>query len=337
MAKCLVTGGAGFIGSHLTERLLSQGDEVTVLDDFSTGRRENLDAVADHPRLHLRQGSITDRVVLAEVLPGIEVIFHLAAAVGVKLVAEDPVRTIETNIYPTEVLLQMAVQGGQQFFLASTSEVFGKNPKEQWTEEDDLHLGPTSRPRWAYGCSKAIDEFLALAYHRKYGLKVVVGRFFNVVGPRQVGHYGMVVPRFVDRALDGKPAVVYDDGGQVRCFAHVREVVDSVIQLMRTPAAAGRVFNIGSDQPVSIRQLAEEVTRRVNPGVPIEYIPYSEAYGDDFEDVRRRVPCLDRLEATIGSKPRMPLGEILDDIIRWKREQRSRNPQSGARSEQRRL
>ena len=326
MAKCLVTGGAGFIGSHLTERLIEQGHEVTVLDDLSTGVRENLDALQDHPRFRLRQGSITDRVVLAEVLPGIEVIYHLAAAVGVKLVAEDPVRTIETNIYPTEVLLQMAVQGGQQFFLASTSEVFGKNPKEQWTEEDDLHLGPTSRPRWAYGCSKAIDEFLALAYYRKYGLKVVIGRFFNVVGPRQVGHYGMVVPRFVDRALDRKPVVVYDDGGQVRCFAHVREVVDVVIRLMQTPSAAGRVFNVGSDQPVSIRELAEEVTRRVNPGAAIDYIPYSTAYGEDFEDVRRRVPCLDRLEATIGLKPRMPLGEILDDIIRWKRAQRAAHP-----------
>lgn len=328
MARCLVTGGAGFIGSHLCERLLALGHDVTALDDLSTGQSGNLDAVREHPRFRFRQGSITDRVVLAEVLPGIEVIYHLAAAVGVKLVAEDPVRTIETNIYPTEVLLQMAVQGGQQFFLASTSEVFGKNPKERWTEEDDLHLGPTSRPRWAYGCSKAIDEFLALAYRRKYGLKVVVGRFFNVVGPRQVGHYGMVVPRFVDRALDGEPVVVYDDGGQVRCFAHVREVVDTVIELMQTPSAAGQVFNIGSDQPVSIRELAEEVIRRVNPGGPIECIPYSQAYGEDFEDVRRRVPCLDRLEATIGRKPKMPLGQILDDIIAWKREQRrSARPQ----------
>ena len=328
MPHCLVTGGAGFIGSHLTERLLELGHEVTVLDDLSTGARDNLRAVESHPRLRIRVGSITDRVLLADVLPGTDVIYHLAAAVGVKLVADDPVRTIETNIYPTELLLQLAAQGGQRFFLASTSEVFGKNPRESWTEEDDLHLGPTSRPRWAYGCSKAIDEFLALAYHRKYGLKVIVGRFFNVVGPRQVGHYGMVVPRFVDQALDNKPVVVYDDGGQVRCFAHVREVVDSVIQLMRTPSAAGRVFNIGSDQPVSIRELAEEVTRRVNSVARIEYIPYSEAYGEDFEDVRRRVPCLDRLEATIGSKPRMPLGEILDDIIRWKRAQRVQSPES---------
>src|SRR5690606_18817489 len=204
------------------------GHQVVVLDNLSTGARENLARIEKHPNFRFQPGSITDPVVLAEVVPGIDVIYHLAAAVGVRLVADDPVRTIETNIYPTELLLRMAVQGKQKFFLASTSEVFGKNPKERWTEEDDLHLGPTSRPRWAYGCSKAIDEFLALAYHRKFGLNVVVGRFFNVVGPRQVGHYGMVIPRFVDQALDGGPVVVYDDGRQVRCFAHVREVVDCV-------------------------------------------------------------------------------------------------------------
>lgn len=322
MPRCLVTGGSGFIGSHLTERLLELGHEVVVLDDLSTGVRGNLQTVESHPNFEFRAGSITDRVLLAELLPGVDVIYHLAAAVGVKLVADDPVRTIETNIYPTEVLLQMAAQAGQRFFLASTSEVFGKNPKERWTEEDDLHLGPTSRPRWAYGCSKAIDEFLALAYHQKVGLKVVVGRFFNVVGPRQVGHYGMVVPRFVDQALDGGPVVVYDDGEQVRCFAHVREVIDCVVRLMETSAAEGRVFNIGSDQPVSIRGLAEKVIERVDPAVEIEHLPYSEAYGHDFEDVRRRVPDLTRLVETIGTKPNMPLEKILDDIVRFKQEQR---------------
>lgn len=323
MAKCLVTGGAGFIGSHLTERLLELGHEVTVLDDLSTGRQQNLQRISDHPRFRLRTGSITDPILLTEVTAGIEVIYHLAAAVGVKLVADDPVRTIETNIYPTEVLLRLAAHGKQRVFLASTSEVFGKNPKDKWTEEDDLHFGPTSRPRWAYGCSKAIDEFLALAYSQKLDLPVVVGRFFNVVGPRQVGHYGMVVPRFVEQALRGDPVVVYDDGQQIRCFAHVREVVDSVIRLMETPTAAGRVFNIGSDQPVSILQLAQDVISRVNPEVPIEYLAYSAAYGHDFEDVRRRVPDLSRLKETIGSTPSMPLGKILEDIIAWKRQQRS--------------
>lgn len=319
MARCLVTGGAGFIGSHLVERLLDLGHDVVVLDDLSTGRRENLQALESHPRFTFQSGSITDNVVLGSVMPGIDIIYHLAAAVGVKLVADDPVRTIETNIYPTEMLLQMAAQGKQKVFLASTSEVYGKNPKEQWTEEDDLHLGPTSRPRWAYGCSKAIDEFLALAYNRKFDVPTVVGRFFNVVGPRQVGHYGMVVPRFVDQALNGQPVVVYDDGKQVRCFAHVKEVVDCIVRLMDTPAANGQVFNIGSDQPVSIRQLAEEVIARVNPELPIEYLPYNQAYGEDFEDVRRRVPCLDRLEKTLGDKPTMTLGQILDDIIAWKK------------------
>src|SRR5262245_1378290 len=319
MPHCLVTGGAGFIGSHLVEHLLAQGHQVSVLDDLSTGRSENLSAVAGHARLHVHTGSITDAMLVADVAREADVIYHLAAAVGVKLVADDPVRTIETNIYPTETLLRLAVQGKKKFFLASTSEVFGKNPKERWTEEDDLHLGATSHPRWAYGCSKAIDEFLALAYHRKFGLEVVIGRFFNVVGPRQVGHYGMVIPRFVDQALAGGPVVVYDDGGQVRCFAHVREVVETVARLMETPAAVGRVFNIGSDQPVSIRQLAEEVIRRVNHKVPRKFVPYADVYGADFEDVRRRVPDLSRLEQMLGSKPSMPLGRILDDIIAHRR------------------
>ncbi len=322
MARSLVTGGAGFIGSHLTERLLALGHDVTVFDDLSTGRKQNLDAVADHPRLQIVHGSITDPVALSDAVLGCDTIYHLAAAVGVKLVADDPVRTIETNIYPTESLLRLAAQGQRKVFLASTSEVFGKNPKEKWTEDDDLVLGSTSRPRWAYGCSKAIDEFLALAYHRKFQLPVVIGRFFNVVGPRQVGHYGMVIPRFIDRALDGQAPQVYDDGGQIRCFGHVQEVVECIIGLMDKPAAFGQVFNIGSDQPVSIRQLAEEVIRRVNPALSVEYLPYSKAYGDDFEDVRRRVPDLGRLEKTLGFKPSLPLGRILDDIIAWKKSQR---------------
>lgn len=325
MARCLVTGGAGFIGSHLTERLLELGHEVVVLDNLSTGRSENLDQVKDHPRLTIRNGSITDPVLLGEATVGVDVIYHLAAAVGVKLVADDPVRTIETNIYPTEVLLRSAAAAKQRVFLASTSEVYGKNPKERWTEEDDLHFGPTSRPRWAYGCSKAIDEFLALAYHRKFGLPVVIGRFFNVVGPRQVGHYGMVIPRFVEQALKGGPVVVYDDGEQVRCFAHVKEVVNSIIRLVETPAAHGSVYNIGSDSPVSIRELAHEIIQRTDPAIQVEYLAYRDAYGDDFEDVRRRVPDVSRLASTIGYTPSMTLGQILDDIIRWKRDQLNRS------------
>ncbi len=323
MRRFLVTGGAGFIGSHLTEHLLSEGEAVTVIDDLSTGRRDNLDAVRDHPNLRLIEASISDQQALSEAACDADVIYHLAAAVGVKLVADDPVHTIETNIYPTETLLRVALQGKRPFFLASTSEVYGKNPKERWTEEDDLQLGPTSRPRWAYGCSKAIDEFLALAYHRKFGLPVVIGRFFNVVGPRQVGNYGMVVPRFIDQALAGGPVVVYDDGSQVRCFAHVKEVVSCIRTLMESPQAAGEIFNIGSDQPVAIKQLAQEVVRRIDSAVTIEHLPYHAAYGNDFEDVRRRVPDVSKLRTTIGRSPSATLGEILDELIAWKR---SRQP-----------
>ncbi|MEI7699981.1 MAG: NAD-dependent epimerase/dehydratase family protein [Planctomycetia bacterium] len=324
MAKCLVTGGSGFIGSHLTELLLLQGHRVVVLDNLSTGRMGNLAAVRDNGQLDIRNGSITDPVALSEAVHGVDMIFHLAAAVGVRLVADDPVRTIETNIYPTEQLLRLAVQGNvKKFFLASTSEVYGKNPKARWTEEDDLHLGPTSRPRWAYGCSKAIDEFLALAYFQKYGLGVTIGRFFNVVGPRQVGNYGMVVPRFVEAALRGGPVVVYDDGSQVRCFAHVAEIVGCVLDLTMNDAAAGRVFNIGSDQPVSILQLAELVIAKTQSAASIEFLPYNKAYSDDFEDVQRRVPCVDLLERTIGRKPSLTLSRILDDIIAWKKAQQT--------------
>lgn len=318
MSHCLVTGGAGFIGSHLTERLLAQGHQVTVLDNLSTGRAENLAAIEGHPRLRIINGSITDQLALTDAVRGTETIYHMAAAVGVKLVADNPVLTIETNIYPTEYLLRLAVQGGQRIYIASTSEAYGKNPKEVWTEEDDLVFGPTSKPRWAYGASKAIDEFLSLAYHKMYGLKVVCGRFFNVVGPRQVGNYGMVVPRFIDQALRGGPIVVYDDGSQVRCFAHVKEVVDCVIELTNTPAAEGRIFNIGGDQPVSVLELARSVIGKVNPAVAIEFLPYNKAYGDNFEDVQRRVPCVDRLYQTIGKKPGMTLSQILDDVIAWK-------------------
>ncbi|HAA49813.1 MAG TPA: nucleoside-diphosphate sugar epimerase [Planctomycetaceae bacterium] len=319
MAHCLVTGGAGFIGSHLVEALLERGDRVRVIDDFSTGSTDNLAGMVGHPNLKIRDGSITDPALLEAAVVGVDAVYHLAAAVGVKLVAENPVRTIHTNIYPTELLLRLASEEQLPFFLASTSEVYGKNPKATWCEEDDLQLGPTSRPRWAYGCSKAIDEFLGLAYHRQRGLPVVVGRFFNVVGPRQVGAYGMVIPRFVEQALGGGPVIVYDDGSQVRCFAHVREVVSSILGLMDHPEAAGGVFNIGGDQPVSVRQLAEKVVAKIGGEIAIEHIAYGEAYGDDFEDIQRRAPEVDKLERAIGSKPNMTLDQILDDIIAWKR------------------
>ncbi len=292
---------------------------MRVVDDFSTGHAGNLDHLADRQELEIRNGSITDPALLEAAVDGVDAIFHLAAAVGVKLVAENPVRTIHTNIYPTELLLRLACEDGLPFFLASTSEVYGKNPKETWSEDDDLQMGATTRPRWAYGCSKAIDEFLGLAYHRQCQLPVVIGRFFNVVGPRQLGNYGMVIPRFVEQALAGGPVVVYDDGSQVRCFAHVEEVVDCILALMGTPEAAGGVFNIGSDQPVTVRQLAEMIVAKVDAEVPIEHIAYTDAYGVDFEDIQRRVPEVDKLQRVTGTKPEMTLDAILEDIIAWKR------------------
>ena len=251
-------------------------------------------------------------------------VYHLAAAVGVQLIASNPIRTIETNIYPTELLLQeirTLREAGRnlKLFLASTSEVYGKNSKPTWTEEDDLVFGPTTRPRWAYGVSKAIDEFLALAHHREYGLPVVISRFFNVVGPRQTGAYGMVLPRFVDAALAGKPLIVHDDGQQVRCFGHVADVVQAVVALMQTPSAYGKVFNIGSDQPISILALARQVIAAVGSNADVQFQSYADAYSSDFEDIRCRVPDLTRLRQTIDYRPQHDLDSIVRDVVAWKR------------------
>jgi len=324
VASVLVTGGAGFIGSHLTEALLARGDQVLVIDDESTGRFENLAAVRSHARLQVVRGSIGDAALVRRSLEGIDEVYHLAAAVGVALIAREPLQTIERNIYPTQLLLD-EIRGrheaGQsiKFFLASTSEVYGKNPKPTWTEEDDLVFGATTRPRWSYGASKAIDEFLALACARQLGVHVVIGRFFNVVGPRQSGAYGMVLPRFVEAALAGRPLVVHDDGRQVRCFAHVNDVVAAVLALLQTPAALGRVFNIGSDQPISILELARAVVAHSGSASPIEFQSYAAAYDDDFEDIRRRVPDLSRLRTAIGYQPQYDLPAIVKDVVRWKR------------------
>ena len=318
--RVLITGGAGFIGSHLAEALLARGDAVTVIDDESTGRAGNLAAVRAHERLSFRRGSVADVSLVRSALEGIEEVYHLAAAVGVALIARQPLQTIERNIYPTQLLLDELCRrngSGQKvrFFLASTSEVYGKNPKATWTEEDDLVFGPTTRPRWSYGVSKAVDEFLALACARQFGLPAVIGRFFNVVGPRQTGAYGMVLPRFVEAALAGEPLVVHDDGRQVRCFAHVGDVVAVVVKLMETPAAAGHVYNIGSDQPVSILELAQRVVKLAESLSPIEFQSYAQAYDQDFEDIRHRVPDLTRLKQTIGFAPRNDLDAIIRDVV----------------------
>jgi len=248
-------------------------------------------------------------------------IYHLAAVVGVRLVLEEPERTVATHIAPTERLLQLASTGRKPLFLASTSEVYGKNPKLPLAEDDDLVLGPTSKGRWIYACSKALDEYLALSYHKRTGLPVIVGRFFNVVGPRQVGHYGMVLPRFVEQALAGGPLVVYDDGRQVRCFGHVADVVRGVVALMHCPTAAGQVFNLGSDEAVTIRELAERVAWLVDPLLVIEHLPYAQAYAPGFEDIRARVPDLTHIRNTIDYRPRHRLEDILREVIAWKRQQ----------------
>ncbi len=324
MKKILVTGGAGFIGSHLVERLLARGDHVVVVDDLSTGQARNLATVQGHPELNYIQGTIEDADLVSRVVQEADEVYHLAAAVGVALIAKEPIRTIERNIYPTQLILDVlgrraAAGESPRCFIASTSEVYGKNPKPMWNEEDDLVFGSTTKPRWSYGASKAIDEFLALANHRQHGLPVVIGRFFNVVGPRQTGAYGMVLPRFVGAAMNGQPLVVHDDGQQIRCFAHVSDVVDAVLALTALPAAEGRVFNIGSDQPVTILQLAEQVRAAVNPDAKIEFQSYTEAYDESFEDIRRRVPDLSRIRQTISYSPRHGLQEIIRDVAQWVR------------------
>ena len=327
MKHCLVTGGAGFIGSHLAEALLARGDRVCVVDDESTGSVQNLAAVLGHAKFSYTKGTMADRDLVRRLVAQVDEVYHLAAAVGVELIAQDPIHTIEANIAPVELLLEelerVHARGRiVKLFLASSSEVYGKNPKPQWTEDDDLVIGPTTCPRWSYGASKAIDEFLALAYWRQRRLPVVVGRLFNVVGPRQTGKYGMVLPRLVEAALAGGPLIVHDDGRQQRCFAHVSDVLRAVLGLMDLPAAVGRVFNIGSDRPVSILELAGRVIAAVDPSLRIEFVSYAEAYSKDFEDCRRRVPDLGRLREALGFEPRHDLDACIREVVASKRRQR---------------
>lgn len=315
----LVTGGSGFIGSHLTDRLLAQGDSVTIVDDLSTGRASNLAHLRDHPRLTLIQADLGDPTLVREVCQKADQVYHLAAAVGVALIAKQPIQTIHRNIYPTQLLLdelrKIHLSGRSiPLFLASTSEVYGKNPKSIWSESDDLVFGATTKPRWSYGASKAIDEFLALACVRENQLPVVIGRFFNVVGPRQTGAYGMVLPRFVQAALEGRSLIVHDDGQQERCFAHVSDVIDAITTLMQTPATYGRIYNIGSDSPISILNMAKRVQAIVNPKATIEFQSYAQAYDDDFEDIRRRVPDLSRIREAIAYAPKHSLDDIVRDV-----------------------
>lgn len=320
MSRILVTGGAGFIGSHLTEALLARGDQVTVVDDTSTGSIANLDSVRENPQLTIVEGDVQEPELVEQLVAGQDEVYHLAAAVGVALIARQPIETIQRNIHPTQLILAALKQRHQQgedirVFLASTSEVYGKNPKESWCEEDDLVLGATTRPRWSYGASKAIDEFLALACWREFQLPVVIGRFFNVVGPRQSGAYGMVLPRFVTAALSNQPLTVHDDGQQVRCFAHVDDVVSAVLALMQSTAALGQVINIGSDEPISILGLAERVVELSGSSSQIDFQSYTDAYDADFEDIRRRVPQLGRLRSLIPDPIKHDLDAIIRDVI----------------------
>lgn len=330
MKHALVTGGAGFIGSSLAEALIARDYRVTVVDDQSTGDAENLAAVRGNFNFTFISGTVADKALVRKLVADVDEVYHLAAAVGVQLISMAPIHTIETNIYPTELILSELLRRAREghtakLFLASSSEVYGKNPKDRWNEDDDLVFGPTSRARWSYGASKAIDEFLALAYWRQHQLPVVIGRFFNVVGPRQTGRYGMVLPRFVEAAIAGRPLVVHDDGLQVRCFAHVSDVVSAVIDLMQTSTAVSGVFNIGSDEPVTILELANRVVAAVNPELDIEFQSYSEAYDEDFEDVRSRVPDLTRLRKTIDYRPTYNLDAILTEVIDLARS-RARRP-----------
>lgn len=313
--KTLVTGGAGFIGSHLAERLLGDGGNVVILDNLSTGRLENVQGFRRHPNLQFVKGDICDTSLVQLLVAECDEIVHLAAAVGVQLIADDPVRTIETNIGGTETVLAVANKFGRRILIASTSEVYGKSESIPFREEDDIVLGSTSFSRWSYACSKAIDEFLGQAYYQQYGLDVVIARFFNTIGPRQTGRYGMVVPRFVQSALKDEPLSIYGTGTQSRCFCYVQDVVDAIIGLMQCEEAVGRIFNVGTSEEVSIEQLADKVIELTGSRSAKKFVPYEVAYGRPFEDMMRRVPCTERIEGTIGWKPKTNLEQTLQFIV----------------------
>ena len=313
--RVLITGGAGFIGSHLAEALLAGGREVFVIDNLSTGSIDNLATIKGHARFHYTIDTVTNEPVLAELVDQSDLIFHLAAAVGVKLIVEQPVHTIETNVHGTEVVLKLANKKKKLVVIASTSEVYGKSADVPFREDADLVLGPTTKQRWAYACSKAIDEFLALAYWKEKKLPVVIARLFNTVGPRQTGQYGMVIPTFVRQALSGRPITVYGDGTQTRSFTFVGDVVRALVALADEPRAVGQVFNIGNGHEISIRALAERVKALARSASPIVTIPYDEAYEAGFEDMPRRVPDIGKIRALVGYEPRVQLDEILLQVI----------------------
>jgi UDP-glucose 4-epimerase len=313
--KALLTGGAGFVGSHLAGTLLDQGHGVSIIDDLSTGAMENIAHLKGRPGFEYVIDSVMNEPLMAELIDQADVVFHLAAAVGVKLIVEAPVRTIETNVHGTEIVLKHASKKGKLAIIFSTSEVYGKSGAVPFREDSDLVMGPTFKHRWAYACSKAIDEFLALAYHRERKQPVIVVRLFNTVGPRQTGRYGMVIPTFVQQALSGEPITVYGDGTQTRSFTYVGDVVEGLTRLMVEPAAIGEVFNIGNVEEISILALAERIRVMAGSQSPIVLIPYDQAYDPGFEDMPRRVPALEKIHALVGYAPTVKLDEILSRVI----------------------
>jgi UDP-glucose 4-epimerase len=313
--KAFITGGAGFIGSHLTEALLAEGHEVFILDDLSTGSAQNFQPFKANPKFHYHIDSFTNVPLVNELVDCADVTYHLAAAVGVKLIVESPVHTIETNVRGTEIVLSAAAKKQRPVFIASTSEVYGKSMEFPFREDGDLVMGATSKGRWSYACSKAIDEFLALAYFKEKKLPTVVGRLFNTVGPRQTARYGMVLPSFARQALAGSPITVFGDGTQSRCFCHVKDVARALIGLMQNERSYGEVFNIGSTHETSIEGLATLVRDLAGSSSPIVKIPYAEAYAEGFEDMMRRVPSIEKIKHHIGWEPRFALNEIVRDVI----------------------
>lgn len=318
--RFLITGGAGFIGSHLAEQLLARGDRVVLLDNLSTGSMDNIRHLKSSGQMQYHLDNIENRQLVAELVDDADIIVHLAAAVGVKLIVESPVRTIETNVNGTQLILEVACKKHKLVVTASTSEVYGKNTCVPFREDADLVLGPTTKGRWSYAASKALDEFLALSYWKEKKLPVIVVRFFNTVGPRQTGRYGMVLPNFVKQALDNDPIRVYGNGKQSRCFCDVRDTVEALLRLMDTNRSVGEVVNIGNTEEISIEGLAERVKQRTSSSSPIEYIPYDQAYEPGFEDMMRRVPSVEKLYALTGFRPQTTLNEIIDRVTAFFRQ-----------------
>lgn len=321
--RVLITGGAGFIGSHLSDAYLQRGDEVFIIDDLSTGSIENIRHLKDHPRFHYTVDNVNNQPVTAELVDQCDVIFHLAAAVGVKLIVESPVRTIETNVHATEVVLALANKKKKRVLVASTSEVYGLSSEIPFREDGNLVMGATTKGRWSYACSKAIDEFLALAYWRERKLPTIVVRLFNTVGPRQTGQYGMVIPTFVKQALAGRPITVYGSGKQTRCFCYVGDVVGALVNLMDHDKTIGEVFNVGSNEEISILDLAKRVKDLANSDSEIVFVPYDEAYEEGFEDMPRRIPDIGKVNSLIGFQPEKKLDGILKTVIEFHTGQQS--------------